>query len=273
MDPKNSQIRRRRHPFGPRKNLGQNFLKDTRALDRIVEVLGVDSEDVVIEIGPGHGELTRRILSQKPKKLIAIEKDPRLISEFLEGLPESNALEIIEGDALTEFPKLVSYKLQTTNYKLIGNIPYYITGYLLRIIGDLENQPSLIVLTVQKEVAERACAKPPKMNLLAASIGGWGQPEIVRYISKKSFKPSPKVDSAIIRITPLETSADREYYRFIKTLFSGPRKTILNNLRGLGLPKEEIEKKLFSVVLEPKARPQDLKVEEIKKLSYLFTRN
>jgi len=256
-----------------RQNLGQNFLKDARALDRIVSVLEIGSKDVVVEIGPGHGELTRRILAQGPKKLVAIEKDGALIDHFLKEFLKNHAnLEVVEGDALKELPKVVE-GLGGEPYKLIGNIPYYITGHLLRTLGELEHKPSIITLTIQKEVALRLCATPPKMNLLSASVGIWGNGKIIRYISRKSFKPSPKVDSAILKIVPRKELVDPNYYKFIKALFGSPRKTVLNNLKALNLPKEELEKILFSIVLNPKARPQDLTIKEIKRLFILFTHN
>ena len=278
-----------------RKKLGQNFLKDGRALDRIVSVLDITPKDIVVEIGPGHGELTRRILEYGPRELIAIEKDPQLIKYYLQKLmDEHKNMRVIEGDALIELPRLTSYQLATSNYKLTGNIPYYITGHLLRAVGILENKPACAVFTVQKEVAERICANLPhlrpvlharfrrakqgyggqaKMNILAASVQIWGEPEIVRYISKKSFKPSPKVDSAVIKITPRKESPDTGFYPFIRALFSQPRKTILNNLKTLDLSREIIEKGLLSAGIEPRARPQNLNIEEIKKLSLLFTRD
>jgi 16S rRNA (adenine1518-N6/adenine1519-N6)-dimethyltransferase len=253
------------------KKLGQNFLKDSRALDRIVSVLGIVPEDVVVEIGPGHGELTRRILEYNPKELIAIEKDHSLIEYYLQKLiDEHKNLHVVEGDALIELPRLADH---LASYKLIGNIPYYITGHLLRTIGVLEKKPACIVLTVQKEVAERVCAQPPKMNLLAASVQAWGSAEIIRYISKKSFKPSPKVDSAVVKIIPNQENSDVSFYPFVRALFSQPRKVIINNIKSLDFPRETIEKNLLLVGIDLKARAQNLTIEQIKKLSRLFTRN
>ncbi len=248
-----------------KKSLGQNFLKDHKVLERIAEVLGVTEKDTVVEIGPGHGELTRRILKYSPYKLIALEKDGELIESFLgELINEYPNLEVIEADALREIPK-IDYP-----YKLVGNIPYYITGHLLRVLQEAKHKPSVIVLTLQKEVANRVCAKPPEMNLLAATLQFWAKPEIIRYISKKSFKPSPKVDSAVIKITPLipQPSAAEiaAYYPFIKSLFKQPRKTILNNLKGLGASKEL----LLSNNVEPSIRPQNLSIETITKIITLF---
>ena len=256
-----------------RKNLGQNFLKDSRVLDRIAAVLNIVPEDIVVEIGPGHGELTRRILAYSPRGLIAVEKDPGLIVHHLQELVATHrGLRVIQGDALTEIPRLADGELSTTSYKLVGNIPYYITGRLLRVVGELEHKPATIVLTIQKEVAEKLCAQPPKMNLLADSVQAWGEPEIIRYVSRKSFNPSPRVDSATIRIAPREKEPGANFYPFIHALFSQPRKTTLNNLKTLGLPRETIEEGLARAGVGPKVRPQDLDMEQIEKLSILFTR-
>lgn len=249
-----------------KKSLGQNFLKDHKVLERIAEILEIDEKDVVVEIGPGHGELTRRILKYSPKKLVAIEKDGELIESFLgELINEHPNLKVVFADALHEIPKM-DYA-----YKLVGNIPYYITGHLLRTLQEVKHKPSIIVLTLQKEVANRLCAKPPEMNLLAASVGFWGKAEIIRYISKKSFKPSPKVDSAVIKITPLDpqpmVGETQEYYTLIKSLFKQPRKTILNNLRNLGATSES----LLGAGINPSNRPQNLDMKDIRKLVTLFT--
>lgn len=252
--------------FKPKKSFGQNFLKDSKALDRIVSVINISPEDTVVEIGPGHGELTRRILKYNPKKVVSIEKDGELIEKFLNDFAKENpSLEIVNADALEYIPKIEG------PYKLIGNIPYYITGALLRLLGEIENKPQVVALTLQKEVAERLCATPPKMNLLAASVQFWGNPDLIRYISKKSFKPIPKVGSAIITITPHQQNQPQEeansYYKTIHKLFQSPRKTILNNLKPF-VDKEVLESNGF----DSKLRPQNLSIEDIKKISTLFTR-
>lgn len=249
-----------------KKRLGQNFLKDHKVLERIADVLNIEEQDVVVEIGPGHGELTRRILKYSPQKLVAIEKDDDLIDAFLKNLNnEYPNLEIVLSDALLEIPK-IDYP-----YKLVGNIPYYITGHLLQILQEARYKPQIIVLTLQKEVANRLCATPPQMNLLAASVQFWAHPEIVRYISKKSFNPAPKVDSAVVKIVPITHQPSRDqagtYYRFIKALFKQPRKTILNNLRPMGVTKEDLER----LPLDPKLRPQNLSIDQIQKLASIFT--
>lgn len=320
--------------FNMPRYLGQHFLINKKKLRKIVDALELRSGDVVLEIGPGHGELTSEIVSKfqslkvEKFKIIAIEKDKNLAKSLKEKFkgegnidpvrdrtskmsdgrfqrPISNGVEIIEGDALKLLPQLTcDLRLTTNDYKIVGNIPYYITGYLLRILGELENlegrqvsygasKPSLIVLLIQKEVAERIVAKPPKMNLLAASVQFWAKPEIIGNVSKKDFRPTPKVDSAIIKLTPItfqllsqlkcnedynkkyeENDYNYRYYKFIKIFFKQPRKTILNNLvsgvkcQVSGIKnKEEIIEKLRKLKVNPFDRPQDLSVEQIIKLS------
>ena len=142
-------------------------------------------------------------------------------------------------------------------------------------MGELAHKPDLIILTIQKEVAERLCAEPPKMNLLAASVRFWGEPEIVKTVSRNAFRPRPKVESAIIRITPRKDPKNQEeiqkYYNFIKALFKQPRKTILNNLvEGSNYTKQEVENFLKSRGIEPKLRPQNLDADTINNLSQSF---
>ena len=273
--------------------LGQHFLLNKKKIGKIVEALDLKSGDVVIEIGPGHGELTESIKYHPPVggssiKIIAIEKDENLADFLREKFSQDKNIEIIEGDALKILPNLVNSTLRTSDVhwtsdvqklKIVGNIPYYITGYLFRILGELENKPSLIVLTIQKEVAQRICAKPPKMNLLAASAQFWAEPKIVGYVPKKDFRPAPKVDSAIIKLKPFATAScsSDKYYKFIKILFKQPRKTILNNLvasikhqvvsTGYQASREKIIKKLQEIGVDPQARPQNLSIEQIKELS------
>ena len=263
--------------------LGQHFLINKKKIEKIIEELDLKSGDVVVEIGPGKGALTIPLCENCQKlgcKIIAVEKDKDLADDLknkIYDLGLDKNIEIIEGDALKTLPRLIhNSELRIKNYKIVGNIPYYITGYLLRILGELENKPSLIVLTIQKEVAQRVCAKPPKMNLLAASIQFWAEPKIIGSVSKKDFWPIPKVDSAIIKLTPLTLLVRSsiqcnkgDYYKFIKILFKQPRKTILNNLKSQisNLKnKEKIIEKLKKVGVDPQARPQNLSIEQILKL-------
>lgn len=257
-----------------KKSLGQNFLLDKEKIKNIVAALELMDGDTVMEIGPGHGEVTKEIKHQNSKvKIIAIEKDERLAKTLREDTEISgNDIEVIPGDALKILPSLIKkLPFDVGNLKLVGNIPYYITGFLLRILSGLSRKPKIIVLTVQKEVAKRICAQPPKMNLLAASVQFWAKPEIVDFIPKEYFHPRPKVDSAVTKLTPKIISREpkiaENYYKFIKILFRQPRKTILNNL----LPKKgdaaALAEKLRELKVNPSSRPQDLSAEDIARLS------
>lgn len=249
-------------PFIAKKSLGQNFLNNEALLQKITTALRVESGDVVVEVGPGEGSLTKHLLNLPASKIIAVEKDRRLI-ETLRAKFADPRLTIIEGDALDFVPALDIKK-----FKLIGNIPYYITGHLLRVIGELSNKPTTSVFVVQKEVAERAAAKPPKNNILALSLQFWSNPEFLGIIKKENFRPVPKVDSAILRlntITPPDISPEK-YFSALRLLFSHPRKTILNNLSSR-LPKEEVTRLLEALGLSPSLRPENLSLGEVVKIA------
>ncbi|MEE8131698.1 MAG: 16S rRNA (adenine(1518)-N(6)/adenine(1519)-N(6))-dimethyltransferase RsmA [Candidatus Paceibacterota bacterium] len=259
------------------KKLGQHFLINKSKIKKIIDALELKPGDTVIEIGPGHGELTLPLARNfqfliSNFQIITIEKDLKLIKDLkskIQNLGLKN-IEIIEGDALKILPKLCS-KLHASSFKIVGNIPYYITGHLLRIISELKNKPSLIVLTIQKEVAERICAIQPKMNLLAASVQFWAEPKIIGGIPKKDFKPTPKVDSAIIKLVPKSQKLKtKSYYRLIKILFKQPRKTIINNLRPTTNDLRLLTQKLQKLKINPADRPQNLSIKQIKELSTLF---
>jgi len=251
--------------------LGQHFLTNKAVIKKIIAAIEIEAADTIIEIGPGRGALTIPLAKKCGElncKIIAIEKDSRLIENTKHQA--SGDVNFVVGDALKILPELVSrYPLLDTKYKLIGNIPYYITGKLLRTIGELKNKPSLTVLTIQKEVAERICAKSGEMNLLAASIQVWATPKILFILKPNDFLPPPKVNSAVIR---LKTDAPRlkneKYYEIIKVVFRQPRKTLLNNLvKGLKISKEKGQKLIKWLGYKENARPQDLTVKNLLNLS------
>lgn len=253
-----------------KKRLGQHFLIDTDILEIIAEAIHPGPGDTVIEIGPGHGELTEKIARRKTR-ILGIEKDPELALQLKAKFQHNKNIEIIEGDALKLLPKITSdYALTAQGYTLAGNIPYYITGHLFRIISELPNKPHSLVFTVQKEVAERIASEPPRMNLLAASIQAWARPAILGFIPKTAFSPRPSVDSAILELVPLlphERFNTPPYYSFIKILFKQPRKTVTNNLRELPQWHGTLKKLLEGRAIPENARPQDLDVQIIKELS------
>lgn len=252
------------------RRLGQHFLKDKNAIRKIVAALDLKDGETVIEVGAGHGELTQELKNKSEKiKIIAIEKDPRLVSWIMEHVSQEN-LEVIEGNILKVLPQVIrDSRFKIHDYKLVGNIPYYLTGKLLRLISELENKPRLAVFTIQKEVAERICARPPKMNRLAASVQFWAKPEIVTHILKESFSPPPKVESTVVKLVSgieYQVSSER-YYEMVRGLFKQPRKTILNNLLAKGLEKSLILQALNEVGTDPGDRPQDLSVQKIGRLA------
>lgn len=252
-----------------KKSLGQNFLSSQAALQKIAEALELETDETVIEVGPGEGQLTEELL-KFGIKLTVIEKDHRLIPELEKKY--GGRIKIIEGDLLEELPKLAKdYKLKATSYKLIGNIPYYLTGQLLRIIPDLEKLPKTCIFTIQKEVADRICIQPNKLNLLSAAVQGWGAPKKLFNLKKELFKPRPKVDSATIKITTHKNPANPNYYRLLHHLFRQPRKTLGNNLKTLWaetkLEKDRGIKFLDLLGLKEGLRPHNLDPENIKKLA------
>ncbi|MBM4389354.1 MAG: hypothetical protein FJ088_16585, partial [Deltaproteobacteria bacterium] len=200
----------------------------------------------IIEIGPGHGELTQRLLALSGElQVIGIEKDGKLIPHLSALQERYKNFEIVAGDVRNVLPELAkSLKLKAKTCTIVGNIPYYLTGYLLRLLGDLvTHYPLLItkvVLLVQKEVAERVCAMPPHMNLLAAAVQFWAVPRIAAKVPPGTFSPPPKVSSAVLILTPHEPPPSHEealrYYALIKKLFRHPRKTAHNNLVNKSIP-------------------------------------
>lgn len=252
--------------------LGQHFLKNELRLKKVEKSLNLKKGDVVVEIGPGHGELTKYLI-ESDIKLFALERD----SEFINPLEEKfkNKIKVIEGSALEILPELVKKeKFKNKQYKIAGNIPYYITGFLFRIIGELKNKPSVCVFTIQKEVAQRACAKKGQMNLLAATIGIWADAKIVDIVPKGDFNPPPKVDSAIISLAIKDENIDlNKYFNMAKILFKQPKKTIVNNIFEAfekNISKDEIAKKLLLINILENERAHNLDIEQIKQIALLF---
>lgn len=262
------------------KKLGQHFLKNKAAIKKIISALDLQPGDAIIEIGPGSGALTFPILEKCKNlncKIIAIEKDEKL-AQSIQRLADSKNLEIVIDDALKFLPKLTkNSNLKAKNYKVVGNIPYYITGKLLRILSELESKPKATILMIQKEVANRITAKEGEMNLLAAAIQLWAEPKILFTLNPDDFNPPPKVESAVIQLIPKPEAGNKDitedYYRLIKIVFKQPRKTLINNLKeGTGLAREELEGLFLKLKIGPKSRPQDLSVEKIKKLAMIINK-
>jgi len=247
----------------PSKGLGQNFLIDRNILNKITEAADIKPGDIILEVGPGIGVLTIE-LARKATQVIAVEKDGLMTEILKETLAGYKNVEIIHGDALSLDAR--TYKLNAKTYKLVANIPYYITSPLIRKFLELDNQPQDIILMVQKEVAQRICAKPPNMSLLAVSVQFYAEPKIVSYVSKNCFYPAPKIDSAIIKIHPggqFNGANPDLFFKVAKAGFSHPRKQLAGNLAtGLKIKKEEAEKILLANKIDPKQRAETLSIED-----------
>ena len=263
----------------PKKSLGQNFLKNPRILARIAATAELTPNDHVVEIGPGLGYLTQ-ILAQDAQKVTAVEFDAEIIPKLKENLaarPETGEkIEIIHQDIL-------KFQPPKTPYKLVGNIPYYITSPILSRFLRNEwqnpkpNPPKLIVLTIQKEVAEKICVTPGHSSVLALEVQIFGQPEIILEISRKHFRPIPKVNSALIKITPhpkplIPPSHLKRAFALIHACFAQRRKQILNPLAGhLQLDKKTVTQALQKIGLDPTTRPQTLTIENWHQLAQHFS--
>ncbi len=241
----------------PNKSLGQHFLRDKKILSKIANFAQINEEDTVVEIGPGEGTLTE-ILLEKASRVIAIEKDENLAQKLqgkFEEKIKNNKLMVVVGDILT-------YKLQAKSYKLVGNIPYYITGAILQKFLESANQPESLTFVIQKEVAERILSRDGKESILSLSIKAYGKPVYGGIVKAGSFYPRPKVDSAIIAIRDVSkqkfTSYDvreKNFFFLIKKGFSHKRKLLIKNL---GLEKQVFEK---LKILE-NIRAEDLEVDK-----------
>ena len=258
----------------PSKRLGQNFLVDKRVLEKIIEVASPSSKDLVLEVGPGLGMLTVE-LARRVKKVIAIEKD-KTLSQILKDILRFkgiNNVEVMNKDILKISDKILNY-----DYKIVANLPYYITSPFIRKFLEAEHKPKLMVLMVQKEVAQRICAKPPKMSLLAVAVQFYAKPEIVSYVSKKSFFPQPKVDSAILRIAPRKNAdsyaekrgiSHEQFFKIVKAGFSSRRKFLINNLsRELKIKNYKLKIVFDQIGLGQKLRAENLSIEDWLKLYY-----
>jgi len=246
----------------PSKRLGQNFLIREDVADKVLKAGEISSSDTILEIGPGLGSLTFK-LAASAKKVIAIEKDKRMADILKKSINNPNA-EIIRGDIL----KFDINDLGLRGYKIISNLPYCISSPVIRKFLEEKKKPELMVLMLQKEVAQRIKAKPPFMNILAVSVQIYAQVEIKEYVSKKSFWPEPKVDSAIVKIiikdNYLKEIKDIDmFFKIVKAGFSHPRKQILNNFsKVLKLEKKDTEEWLKKNNIDSKRRAQTLKIEE-----------
>ena len=277
--------------FKPKKILGQNFLVDREVIKDTLEAAKLEENDTAIEIGPGLGAITKE-LAKKAGKIIAVEKDKELVKILKEELKDFENIEIVRGDILKFDPK--RYSLNAKRYKIVANLPFHIAAPVIRKFLESLIPPKLMILIVQKEVAERICASPPKMSILSVSVQLYSKAKIVRIIKKESFWPKPKVDSAILKIEPRnkkrllhrgacveqqrsaphndaisqviakgkspEAISPDLFFKIVKAGFSQPRKQLKNNLKKIF--GEETEKNLKEAKINPCCRAETLTVKE-----------
>ena len=250
----------------PRKGMGQNFLSDPVVLERIVAAADLSGSDLVVEVGAGAGTLTRP-LAERAGRVLALELDDQLVALLREELAELRNVEIVHDDVL----HFSSPELTHHGYKVVGNLPYYITSAVLRRFLGQMPRPRLMVVTVQREVAERIVAEPDKMNLLAVSVQFYGQPQVVARIPAGSFYPAPKVDSAVVRIDVGEQPAvslgegfdEKGFFRVVRAGFSQKRKKLRNSLgAGLHLAPVEAAELLERAGVDPGRRAETLSLQE-----------
>ena len=250
---------------GPKKSLGQHWLKDPEILADIAEAAELTGDDVVLEIGPGLGTLTSRLLA-RANSVTAVEFDADLARK-LPGQFPGKKLTVVNQDILqfdlNQLPK---------NYKVVANVPYYITSKIVEKLMTVENKPSIAVLLVQKEVAERIAAEAGNMSVLSVSVQIFAEAELDIEVPRQFFTPPPKVDSQVVvlrtRNNPLITPEDqRDFFRIVKAGFSAKRKKLRSSLSGgLGIDKSVAEELLKNAGISPDARAEDLAIEDWKKL-------
>ena len=282
-----AQTRRllRRFDLQARKGLGQHFLIDEEVLKLITSAAGLTSTDVIMEIGPGLGVLTKE-LARQGGWVITIELDSKLAAILKQALTSFNNVTIINEDILQIDPSTLLQEqrarfpagiINPFSYKVVANLPYYITSPVLRHFLEASLKPQIMVVMVQKEVAEVITAKPGQMSMLSISVQFYGEPTIISYVPAQCFYPVPEVDSAILKIKlysqpPVEVTNKESFFELVRAGFSAPRKQIGNSLvQGLELPKAEVLSLLGRANIISQRRAETLTLDEWAKLWQVFT--
>ena len=253
-----------------KKSLGQHFLRSGRALAKIIEAAEISPGDTVLEIGPGTGALTEKLLACS-LQLIAVEKDDALYENLkikYQNEIENGKLILIHDDILNFDFK--SCKLEAISYKLVANIPYNITGAILEKFLSSDRQPERMVLLVQKEVAERIVAKGGRESILSISVKAYGSPKYIETVKAGSFAPAPKVDSAIITITSISKGyfrgfSEEIFFKFVRKGFKSKRKKLISNLSTIA-NKDKLIQTFINLGLDQNIRAENLTIENWREL-------
>lgn len=269
IPPLNTASLLKRYDLRPHKGLGQNFLEDPRSLEAIVAAAEIGRKETVLEIGPGLGSLTR-YLAVSAREVVAVELDENLLPALRDVLAPYDNVRIVHGDILELAPPDL---IDAEDYLVVANIPYYITSAVIRHLLENEPKPRRIVLTIQKEVAQRICAQPGEMSLLALSVQVYGRPRIATQIPAEAFYPAPRVDSAILVVDIYSSPLIQEqlldtFFKLTKAGFSQKRKTLRNSLAsGLHISPAAAADLLKSVEIDPQRRAETLGIEEWERLA------
>jgi 16S rRNA (adenine1518-N6/adenine1519-N6)-dimethyltransferase len=266
----------RQHRLHPDKSLGQNFLADNASLLKVVEAAELHPHDNVLEVGAGIGNLTRQ-LAIRSQQVVAVELDRRLLPVLQQVLATFTNVKVVQGDILSIPATKLLQPFSEGNYQVVADIPYYITSAVIRHLLESTPPPTRICLTIQWEVAERICALPGDLSLLALSVQLYGNPNITTRIPAGAFYPPPKVDSAVVRVDlypqpRIPAEQIDAFFSLAKAGFGQKRKTLRNALvNGLHLPALQIETLLSSAGIDPQRRAETLDLSEWKLLtdSYL----
>lgn len=258
----------RKYNISPKKSLGQNFLVSETALEQIVNAAQISPDGAVLEVGPGLGSLTV-YLARAARLVVAVELDDRLLPVLGEVLADYPNVQLVHGDILKLDPAGL---MPEDGFDVVANIPYYITSALIRHLLEAQRKPRRLVLTVQREVAERICAGQGKMSLLALGVQVYGKPAVVQRIPAGAFYPAPDVDSAVVKVElypePLITTQNLDqFFMLAKAGFGQKRKTLRNSLAGgMHWSGEETAARLQQAGIDPQRRAETLCIEEWGKL-------
>ena len=260
----------------PKKSLGQNFLTDSGVCRRMARAAGLDSSEAVLEVGPGRGILTRELLATGAE-VIAVETDEDLLPDLAHRFGKEENFTLIHGDIRrVNIPRLLAER-GISRYKVVANLPYYITSSIIRLFLESAAAPTEMVLMVQREVAERLTAEPGKMSVLSVAVSYYARAEYLFAVPATSFDPQPKVQSAVVRIVRKKEAPEgnnkenKRFFRLVRAGFCARRKMLVNNLaNSLGIDKDEIVSVLRELELPPTVRAQELSVAQWQKLSEKF---
>jgi len=260
------------YELSPKKSLGQNFMHDPNIIEKIATTAEIMPDDTVVEIGPGTGALTAR-LADAARHVMAIELDDRLQPMLEKRFADTKNVYFVFQDVLkTDVPQLVGGK----DFIVVANVPYYITTQILEHMLENELRPKRLVLTMQYEVAQRICAKPGDMTILAVSVQYYGKPTLVTKINPAVFWPRPGVDSAVLRVDTYESPivpapSDKIFFRVVRAGFSQKRKQLRNSIAGgLGLKSAQAQEYLDAAGVDAKRRAETLTLEEWSALSFVI---